>query len=353
MERILLPLSDIPPVGSWIIEVNPSDHVSLVMGDRLDISVRLQSDLANAKPPVPILVWQEGAGTTESSVDAGEHASMLPGAQPNEYIFSFSAVSQPFSFRVWADDSRSSAVQVDVSPLPQIKGSTFEVTPPAYTGLTTYAQPGPPATLEAPVGSTIKTSLELSPDAPEVLWREGKTTTDLTQEEGKWQLTQLLVESSDYELLAKLAGQNVARTLGQGQITALPDHPPEVDFDTQDRNRAVNPGGTLAVTIHATDDYGVASISLQIAPSDDPASARVLKIWNYVGPPGQKEPAPEIYTLTLDPAVFTPGSTFLLTAHASDFSPAQQWAHVASHYLTGGGLDGFGAAAGRSSGEII
>ena len=46
------------------------------------------------------------------------------------------------------------------------------------------------------------------------------------------------------------------------QITAVPDRPPEVDFVTQDRNRAVNPGGSLAVTIKATDDYGVASISL-------------------------------------------------------------------------------------------
>ena len=327
MERIFLPLADIPPVGSWSIEVTPGSHVSLVAGDRLDITVHLSSDLGfNAQPPTPLLVWQQGTNADESSFATGEHASMLPGNKPNEFIFSFSAVSQPFTFRVWADDSRSAAVQVDVSPLPQIKGSAYQITPPAYTGLKSYAQPGPPANLEVPVGSTVEASLELSSDAPQVLWRTGKETSDMNRDGDKWQISRLIIESSNYELLAKLPDLTEPRVLGQGQITALPDHPPDVDFVTQDRNRAVNPGGSLSVTIHATDDYGVASISLQIAPSNDPTTTRVLKLWNYLGPPGQKEPAPETYTLSLDPSVFTPGSTFLLTARASDFSPSQQWA---------------------------
>lgn len=327
MERIFLPLADVPPVGSWVIDVTPDRHVSLIAGDRLDITVRLHSDAgAKAQVPTPLLVWQDGTGVGESSPTSDEHASMLPGSKSGEFIFSFSAVSQPFSFRVWADDSRSAAVQIDVSPLPQVKGSSYQVTPPVYTGLQTYAQPGPPASLDVPVGSTIKASLELSPDAPQVLWRTGKETADLTHEDGKWQISCLIIDSSSYELLVKLPGMNDARLLSQGQITALPDHPPEVDFITQDRNRAVNPGTSLPITIRATDDYGIASISLQIAPSNDPTSTHTLKLWNYMGPPGQKEPAPENYTLSLDPSIFTPGSTFLLTAHAADFSPGQQWA---------------------------
>jgi hypothetical protein len=326
MERIFMPLSDVPPVGSWSIEVSPNGHISLVAGDRLDILVRLHSDIAGAKPPTPILAWQEGAGSSESSINDGEHAAMLPGAHAGEYVFSFNAVSQPFSFRVWTDDSRSSAVQVDVSPLPQIKGSTFDVTPPEYTGLKPYAQPGPPSALEVPVGSTVNASLELSSNSAHVLWQEGATVNEMTQNNDKWQFSKLVIESSNYQLLTKLQGLTEPRVLAQGQITALPDHPPDIDFVTQDRNRAVNPGDTLSVTIHATDDYGVAAISLQIAPSNDPTTARVLKSWNYLGPPGQKEPAPETYTITLDPSVFTPGSTFLLTAHAADFSPNQQWA---------------------------
>ncbi len=325
IERIFLPLADIPPVGSWRVEVQPGGRVTLVEGDPLAISVRLESQLgANAKPPTPVLVWQEGTGAPEASANTGEHAAMLSTGKPNEFVFSFSAVSQPFSFRVWADDSRSAAVEVDVAPLPQMKGSTFEVTPPAYTGLRSYSQPGPPATLQVPEGSTVKAALQLSPDSPKVSWHQEKETTDLNQASGGWEITRLINASGSYEILVALPGQGQPRVLTQGQLTAVPDHPPEVDFVTQDRNRAVNPGGVLPVTIRATDDYGVASVSLRLAPSDDPATARVLKTWTYLGPPGQTEPVPETYSIALDPSLFTPGSTFLLTAQAADFSPTQQ-----------------------------
>jgi hypothetical protein len=63
MERIFLPLSDIPPVGSWNIEVQPNRHLTLVEGDRLDITVRLKSALGFQKrAPVPSLVSDGQAG---------------------------------------------------------------------------------------------------------------------------------------------------------------------------------------------------------------------------------------------------------------------------------------------------
>ena len=349
IERIFLPLVDIPPVGSWSLEVSPAGHVTLVEGDKLDILVRVKPMLAvHGKTPTPELVWQDGAGAGEPAAQAGEHAAMFPTGRADEFAFSFSAVSQPFGFNVVADDSRSASVRVDVVPLPQLKGSSFAVTPPAYTGLKAYEQPGAPETLEAPAGSMVKARVELSPDSPRVVWREGAqgdtgsgTTakeTEMTPAKGGWEVAGVVIESGTYEVLASIPGEEGhasasttgdgaaagARVLAQGQITAVPDRPPEVDFVTQDRNRAVNPGGTLAVTIRATDDYGVASIALQLAAGDDPATARVLKTWSYLGPPGEKDPAPETYTVALDPAVFVPGSTFLLTAQAADFSPAGQ-----------------------------
>jgi hypothetical protein len=332
IERIFMPLADVPPVGSWTVEVTPASHVTLVEGDKLDIAVKVKSALGLAgKPPVPDLVWQNETGAMESSTHSGQHAAMLPSANPGEFNFSFSTVSQPFTFSVTADDSRSSSVKVDVVPLPQLKGSAFQITPPAYTGVKPYGQPGPPETLEVPEGSTVKAKLELSPQSPKVVWKDGTNgtdaketaSTDMTQVNGGWEITRQVNASSAYQLLVTMPGLPEARTLAQGQITSVPDHPPEVDFVTQDRNRAVSPGGTLPVTIRATDDYGVASVTLQIAPGDDPATVRVLKSWNYFGPPGQKEPTPENYSISLDPSAFTPGSTFLLTAQATDFSPAK------------------------------
>jgi hypothetical protein len=325
IERILLPLADIPPVGNWNIEIQPVGHVTLVEGDKLDLTAKMTSTTGSGgKPPTPIVVWQEGAGISESSANTGEHAAMLPTDKPDVFVFSFSAVSQPFSLRVWSEDSRSASIQVDVIPLPQLKGSTFQIIPPTYTGLKPYSQPGPPATLQVPQGSSVKTTVQLSTDSPAVTWHEEKEVSALTHTDAGWEIMRDIDTSGGYEIYVAMSGQDQPRELLQGQITAVPDHAPEVDFVTQDRNRAVNPGGEIPVAVRATDDYGVASISLQLAPSDDPTNVRVLKTWSYLGPPGQPAPVPENYTVELDPSVFTPGSTFLLTALATDFSPAQQ-----------------------------
>jgi hypothetical protein len=329
IERIFLPLADIPPVGSWSIEMKPSSRVTLIEGDKLDITVRVEPQIAlKSHPPVPELVWIDAAEFGAQALSVAQHAAMLPGQDPHEFTFSFSAVHQPFTFYVQEDDSRSVAVPVEVLPLPQIKSSVFHITPPAYTGVKPFDQPGPPASVEVPEGSMVTASLQLSANSPGVLWRAGTTETDKTEEmnasaEG-WQIDHLVNESGAYQVLAVPPTGGDPRVLGQGEITATPDHPPEVDFVTEDRNRAVNPGDLVGVTIKATDDYGVASLALQIASSDDPSSARVIKTWKYLGPPGDKEPAPEVYLIHLDPAVFTPGSTFLLTAQAADFSPAGQ-----------------------------
>jgi hypothetical protein len=170
----------------------------------------------------------------------------------------------------------------------------------------------------------VKARVELMPNSPGVMWRTDKETIPLTAQGNGWEFTRTVTDSGDYDLLTALAGKQKARVLGHGQITAVPDRPPQVDFVTDNRNMAVEPGGTLPISVKATDDYGVASITLRIAAGDDASNARVLKTWSYLGPPGQREPAPEKYIVTLDPSVFTPGSTYLLTAQAADFSPTGQ-----------------------------
>ena len=324
MERIFLPMADVPPVGTWNIAVTPGFTVKLVEGDRLDVSATLTSQLGvkDAKPPLPQIVWQNESAATESSM--GEHAAMVATDKPNTFVFSFTSVGQPFRFHVATDDSRSSSVDVDVSPLPQLKGSTFTITPPAYTGIKPSIQPGPPETLTVPAGSEVIAHVELVPQSPAVLWRTDKATTNLSADGAGWKLEQTVTDSAAYDLLTALPGSRDPRVLGRGQVTATPDRPPEVDFITDNRNVAANPGATIPVTIKTSDDYGVASLTLRLAPGDDASNVKVLKTWSYMGPPGQTTPAPEKFTVQLDPTMFVPGATFLLTAQATDFSPNGQ-----------------------------
>ena len=88
IERILLPLADIPPVGTWLVDVTPGRTIALIEGDTLDITARLRSASGlKARVPVPELIWQDGAGAKESSARGGEHAALLPGRDPSAFTF--------------------------------------------------------------------------------------------------------------------------------------------------------------------------------------------------------------------------------------------------------------------------
>lgn len=323
--RIFLPLADVPPAGNWEVTVTPVGKVTLVEGDQLEVTAHVRFCGGKASgASVPFLVWKEGVRTLEPVAGAGDRATMLPTKTEGDYVFTFSAVKRPFSFRVWVEDSYSAAAEVAITALPRLKSSAFEVKPPEYTGVKPYPQPGPPMALSVPVGSSVTAVFDLAPSPATVVWTEQGEKLPLGKTQERWRTTMLVNSTRHYEILAATSAQASARALAQGEITAVPDHAPEVDFVTEDRNRLVNPGGELPVTIRATDDYGVATIALLVARSDDPSSVRMIKQWKLVGPPGQKEPSPESYTIPLDPAVFTPGSVFLITAQAEDFSPTKQ-----------------------------
>ena len=237
---------------------------------------------------------------------------------------------QPFTFYVQADDSRSVSVPVEVKPLPRLKGSTFHIAPPAYTGLKPYEQPGPPESLAVPAGSMVKVdAAKPTEGATKLQWRSGDAaaarTEPMTATAGAWQLDRLVNESSSYEVLVALPTGGAPRVLAQGELTATPDHTARGRF----RHAGPQPRGQSRRRGHGHDQSqrpitAVASLALLLAASDDPATSRVIKAWHYLGPPGSQQPAPETFTVALDPDVFTPGSTFLLTARAADFSPSGQ-----------------------------
>ncbi len=356
LDRILMPLSDIPPLANWDLQVTPAGPVSVVEGDKLDISVHVTSlSGSTANAPTPQLVWKTGSADIEPSRDDGQHAEMIPVGDDagHNFTFSFDAVPQSFSFRVWVENAYSPAVSVQVIPLPHVKLSSFVVTPPAYTGLKALQQPGPPTEVQVPAGSSITATLQIDPDSTSVAWREKEGSQPMTHTGASWTITLPVNDSRFYSLMTAVSGQKDPRMLCQGQITSLADRPPDVEFITKEHNLLVNPGGSLPLTIAATDDYGVAAISLFIAPGDDPSNTRLLKSWHYMGPPGEKEPVPENYTLTLDPGTFTPGATFLLTAQATDFSPKQQ--HGTSHpvVLRVASLDDLSVAAGDPLEQLV
>ena len=137
IERIFLPLADIPPVGSWNIEVTPgvARHAGRGRQARHHRAGEVGARAVRANRPCRTSSGRTARARSSPRCNRASTPRCCRAAKPGDFAFSFSAVSQPFSFIVEADDSRSASVQVDVLPLPQLKGSVFQVTPPAYTGL--------------------------------------------------------------------------------------------------------------------------------------------------------------------------------------------------------------------------
>ncbi len=328
MTRIFLPLADVPTLGRWEIQVQPAGSVIVTKKGDLKVFVHVESLIGtNSKPSLPMIVWREGVRIIDPSPSAGDHANMLPGSSKSDFVYTFNTVNQPLSFRVWVDDSCSAAVLVQPLSLPRLKTSKFEVTPPTYTGLKTYFQPGPPTALTVPVGSSVVASFNLDPDPAFVLWRVAKNDQTVMHLGDLWESKSIVNDVQHYETLSVAARGEPPIMIAQGQITPILDHPPEVDFLTEDRSCQVTPNSKLNITVQASDDYGVASISLLLARSDDPTSVKRLKTWSLMGPPGEKEPAPESYEFEVDPLIFTPGSEYVLTAEATDFNPQGQPTH--------------------------
>ena len=117
------------------------------------------------------------------------------------------------------------------------------------------------------------------------------------------------------------AGLAKSVSLARGAIRMDADQPPEVDFVTDDRNRIVTMMSKMKLDVQARDDYGLANVTIALRAADQETDFKVLKKWTYIGPPGNKGPVKESYTLEIDPKIFKPDINYLIEALAWDFRP--------------------------------
>lgn len=326
--RFALPLGDVPPASNLILEISPADGVTVTEGDKLEVTVNIRSSDDRLAPPAltPVIVWREGAASLPSSLSAGEKAPMLLVPKSGrQHRFVFNQIRRPLVFRVWAGETCSPCVAVKVRRLPRILETSVRIAPPAYTGLKESVQPGPPAPLTVLVGSMVKTDVKLSEPVRSLILKAGGRERFFERVGPRWHIEFPVSQNQPYELLVSDPALQRPAVVAQGEITVKPDVPPEVDFVADDRNRFVNPGEKLEIEIQAGDDFGLASLAVKCTRSDDPQSAKEIKSWSYMGPPGNPRPVRERWPFEVDPAIFQPGAAYILEAVARDFhSPVQQ-----------------------------
>lgn len=331
LARYIRPLEDIPPAGFVRLTVNPAEDLSVFEGEDLTVQAVVRSTRADAGAPetAPFLVWNEGLRLPTSGETAGNRTEMLPAARGGAvFQYTFRDVRRPFAFRVFAANTYARGIRVRVHPLPRIRTSQFRVDPPPYTGLPPTEQPGPPAALNVLPGSRLRVDIELTRPVKPLSWTQADAVRPFIAANGAWRLETLVEKGGTYSVQGTDPLRGRSMTLAEGNLGLQPDREPSVRFLTDNPNRYVSPGASLRLNVEASDDYGLRALRIVCRPADQPQSSasdslRVLKHWQFPGPPGPAGPVVEQAVLHVDPGTFVPGSAHTLYAEAFDFAPAE------------------------------
>jgi hypothetical protein len=338
--RFLAPLSDVPPPGDLQLTLTPATDVTLVEGESLEVRLDVRSSNGRRETTTPVIAWQEGtdavvpltrSGNETAPMTAAETAvegvPALPGHAPaatgDAYVHRFSSVQRSFGFRVFAGTSCTRSVRVRVVPTPRLQQPAFRIAPPAYTGQKPQTVAGPPAPLLALDGAVIDVAFGLPAAAISVTGRVGHAGLAFAISSDRWQATFTHTQAGPYELFAQLTRGARPVPLARGEAQLLPDHPPEVDFVTDDRNRVVSYGQILDLDWQAQDDLGLASVEVGVRPADREDALVTVRRWEYMGPPGRTGPVRETLRWVVTPAALPAPGIYLLEALARDFRPGQ------------------------------
>ena len=323
LARYAVPLGDIPPAASLVLEISPSTDIVVPEGEDLVLTARVQDAARSAtEDVVPLLAWREGHGPVPSRLTE-DVTPMQPCARGEGcFEYTFRNVRRPFALRVFAGRTFSRGIRVDVRALPRIRAASFRVRPPGYTGLRPLDLPGPPAAVSGLPGSSLIVTVQLDQHVGSLTWTTETAVVSFEDRKDAWRAPAAILSAVPYEILVADAGLTRPACIARGEVNLKSDRSPTIEFVTEDRNRLVSPGARLAVKVKAEDDYGIRAIAVTARSAGDDGRILKIKTWEYMGPPGLRGPVSEGAPVTVDPRLFSPGRTYLIEAACSDFSPA-------------------------------
>lgn len=332
LNRYIEPMKDVPPASSIKMTIFPGNDIKLLEGDTLKINCRFDSAKNDPNEQTklsadlnPRLIWKSGKEYVPPVQSEGQLVNMKPSPKSvSSFEHRFSNIKRTFSFRVFGAGTYSRSTKVTVIPRPKIIKSLFEIRTPAYTGGKRMITPGPPSLLSCLPESNIKIKIELDNPVDSMFWQVGKSQASFKGNGKVWSLEGLVSSPGLYHVKITEKGSEKTVQLSDGAVSIIKDEVPEIEFLTKDRNRLVNPGTDLELNIQGVDDYGIKSISVTCRTINQQVKdARVLKRWDYLGPPGKTGPITESFKTVLDSSNFPPGNTYLFQTVCQDFSPRQ------------------------------
>ncbi|MBI9016594.1 MAG: hypothetical protein JEZ07_04950 [Phycisphaerae bacterium] len=323
LARYTNPLADVPPVGSVILEVNPEGDIVIAEGDDLIIELKVKSRKGQLNiKNWPEIIYQQDVAHLSAQYDITDRRihrdTLVPVEGANDtYRYKFQRLRHKLAFRIFVADTYTHNISVDIASAARITDSQYKIQWPQYTGRKPDNLAGPPEPLTILPGSAVAVDIKLDKPTAKLTWVANNIETEFIKENNRW-LAKPDMDKAGPFIIKVSSAENRSVPISQGQIVFIQDRTPEIDFNTTNTNMTVVPGQRLRLQLNGSDDFGIKEISVTVAATAS-SQPRIIKTFEYSKP---KVTTTEDYLLSIDPAEFIPGRSYILQAKATDFCPA-------------------------------
>ncbi len=280
LERMANPRADIAPFALTRVWLTPDANL-LPRGagvgvtvttrggapDRCTLRYRLDSDRAGE--------WKTATLTNPTPVRAGDKTA--PGAartngvdganekdgEARRFRYRFPALAQSLTLAASANDGRSNERRVLVEDRPTLLNARLTLHFPAYLHRPDQLLPESTGAIAAPVGTNVDVAAKANKPLQSANLRLDNRQAGAWRVQGDQTFGRLAVwKDGSYGLdLTDTHGFNNPAA-PRYEIHALPDQPPTVQINRPATDMDLVPDGSLPLVAHASDDYGVARMTL-------------------------------------------------------------------------------------------
>jgi hypothetical protein len=325
LQRFALPLADVPPAGSFDLNIEPQGDILVSEYDDLRILVTLKAKRTNDLAELPKIVWKENVSAIGPYRHLQDAATLQQVPDRDlQYEYRFTQIRRPFAFRVFVGNTYSASQAVTVKAVPMLRNALYHVTPPAYTAGAPSTRPGPPEPVTVLAGSTVRLETGLSVAQGRLTWQDTQHTLDFAKEDDLYRASLQIDRVCRFALLYQGPEHTQSVPVSEGMIALQADDPPRIELQSGQTRLSAAPGERVRIDLEAQDDFGLARIELHCAQSWDQGKTRRLKQWQYARVPGKQGLCQESLLLSVDASLFEAGQTYLLQARAHDHCPPGQ-----------------------------
>ena len=269
-------LSTRPPIQDTRIAVLSGD-IKVARGGQVD----LVAELSGVLPDEVGFILDDGSGT-EEEIRVGPEASVA-----DRFSLPVENLQESFTYQITGGDARSSVFTVEVLDPPVLEELTFQVTPPAYTGIDPYRLPA--GELRVVEGARVELEGQSTFELQQAIARlHGVSKADGDAGQPEWLEQALSVEGSQIlgdlgrpgsdvsSISVKLRGVEGIDSVDNTRHTIewVLDDPPEIDIQAapEDESTVVF-GRPVTIEGQVSDDYAVTKLQFVWSMADREASS--------------------------------------------------------------------------------